>query len=451
MFIDNKHKFWLLIIEFVVIALILIAFWHPSPGIRDMYIGLLWLSIPFIVWRVIFHRDLLNPAGLGLQFLLFALITAINFRYAPYARENYWVLVCRPLAGIWLFYHLTTWATVRNGLRNGLVLTLGLSATLIFFAMTGTQWIPEDKGEWIAIIADILPTIDYGETFLRRAYLSFNPNEISGAMTFICPMLAAWAVSLQATKSDSVLRTLQWLSGILAITLFLLIFLAQSRSALLGCLVAFGMIGLSHTENKQLRRIMLGLVTGCAVLVLALFLNVGSLFTDDNTSVGISSRDLVSSTSRFEIWGTAVDIMRDYPLTGNGMSMFRTITWVDPAYDIYHFRRKSFPAPHAHNEWLQIGTDFGVIGVLIYAGWFISIGWLLWRGWQTGTALHKTISIGVFAGLVSHGTYGLFDAITLWDRFFFIQWWLFGLAGLVAAQSQMTSSDKNSKKSAKKS
>jgi hypothetical protein len=36
-------------------------------------------------------------------------------------------------------------------------------------------------------------------------------------------------------------------------------------------------------------------------------------------------------------------------------------------------------------------------------------------------------------GLLAHAVYGVGDAITLWDRFIFVFWWIMGLVGAVYA------------------
>lgn len=432
-----KVKFWFVTIEFVITLVTIICFWFPSPGIRDQSLWVLWLAVPFLVWRFSFQRDFLNPKALGLQFSFLIILTILNFNFAPYARQSYFVLVCRPLLGIWLFYNFCTWGTLRRGLMLLTVMTLAMSFVLIFFAMTGTQWIPDEKGQWIAFFSAFVPTITYSDTWLRGAYLSFNPNEISGAMSFLCPLFGACALHLKHDTEDKAFTIIKYASALASISLFGLIFLAQSRSAILGCLFGFTLVALSLKNNIALRRVVLAAVASTAIIVLGLFLNLGAIFSNrTQQSTGISDRDVSVNLSRIAIWNTAIEIIGDYPLTGNGMSMFRTATWVNPQYDIENFRQRGFPTPHAHNELLQVGTDFGVIGIVMYIGWFVSIGSLLWFVYQHGDNLQYSLAIGVAAGLLSHAIFGLFDAITLWDRFFFLQWWLFGLAGATYFASQ---------------
>ncbi|MDQ7033478.1 MAG: hypothetical protein Q9P01_01185 [Anaerolineae bacterium] len=55
--------------------------------------------------------------------------------------------------------------------------------------------------------------------------------------------------------------------------------------------------------------------------------------------------------------------------------------------------------------------------------------WMLWKGWSSQHPYGRIIAVAVFGGLVAHSVYGVGDAITLWDRFSFILWWLVGLLG----------------------
>ena len=59
----------------------------------------------------------------------------------------------------------------------------------------------------------------------------------------------------------------------------------------------------------------------------------------------------------------------------------------------------------------------------------LTVLWMLWRGWTKGDQVVRTVSMATFAGLLAHSAYGFGDAVTLWDRFQFVLWWLVGLAG----------------------
>jgi O-antigen ligase len=108
--------------------------------------------------------------------------------------------------------------------------------------------------------------------------------------------------------------------------------------------------------------------------------------------------------------------------------MFRTAV-NEPEYQIEFYVSSGTTPPHAHNEWLQMGADLGIPGFLMFLAMQVVILWMLWQGWRSDQPHAQIMAVAVFGGLLAHSVYGLGDAITLWDRFSFILWWLVGLAG----------------------
>jgi O-antigen ligase len=227
----------------------------------------------------------------------------------------------------------------------------------------------------------------------------------------------------------------RWLRGA-AVVAFVLtfvgLFLGQSRFALLGVFVALGgLIALLIPSRRWRYAGFAGL--GLMVLIeAALVLN---LFPASRTEVAaaqsaaeISARDENSLAKRVLIWESGLHIIADYPLTGAGMSMFRygpvRLRYPVPTYETRIL-------PHAHDEWIQIGTDMGLPGLIVFIAWQVVVGWMLWRGWRTGDQGIQVMAAAVGAGLLAHALFGLGDAIPLWDRLAFVYWWLLGLAGAV--------------------
>ena len=150
---------------------------------------------------------------------------------------------------------------------------------------------------------------------------------------------------------------------------------------------------------------------------------VRNVFTPAHLSTQVM-RDEDSMSVRFDIWKSGLDIVRDYPLTGVGMNMFRDGR-VRALYPVATFKPPVLP--HTHNELLQISTDMGVPGLALFVGFYSVAGWMVWRCYRHGTPDVKIVAAGVGAGLLAHLLFGMGDAITLWDRFAFLFWWLLAL------------------------
>jgi O-antigen ligase len=393
------------------------AFWHISPPIRDRYVWLMLLFVPLAALRLYFCRRLLTFHALLPLFVMFVLLSIANYYTAPYQRSDFLVLICRPLCGIWL---VTTFLEVSRTWRSHtlpLLLTLALALVVALLGLTATQW--TSKSEAFAGLIALLPRLDH-RAFLPDAQLSFNPNEIAGAIAWLCPL----ALGLAALPA----RQRWWRAAFASAGLLLLLalFLGQSRFALAGVLGALGLLALCLTSGWR-QAALLASIGGLVVVQVLLVWR----FPEEPSPTAVdvpqmSSRDLQSLNTRLQMWQRSLEMVVDYPLTGVGMSMYRTAIRTE-RYQIPYFESINFTAPHAHNEFLQIGADLGVGGWLWWLACAAVIMALLWRLYRLGPAEDRMLALALGAGFVAHLVYGMGDAITLWDRFAFVGWWLVAL------------------------
>jgi len=138
----------------------------------------------------------------------------------------------------------------------------------------------------------------------------------------------------------------------------------------------------------------------------------------------LAERDVSSFQHRLDMLNRSWQMLADHPLTGVGMSMYRTAIR-QPAYQIPAFEAQNFTAPHAHNLWAQMAADMGVPGLLWYGALHVWFGWMLWRTAQRGD---QRLAAALGMAFLSYSIYGLGDAITLWDRLGFVWWALFAAA-----------------------
>lgn len=442
---------WLLqIAEPLILGVMIVAFWHHSPPIRDNWVWLLAFALPIFGLRLIVYRRLFTSTPLLPLLIMFIALTIFNFQNAPFHRDNYWVLVCRPLLGIWLLLYCVEHVRMFRRMDGLLVATIGMALIAGFLALTASQW--NSKIAALQFLVDALPRIPY-KTWLPDMLLSFNPNEIAGALAWLCPIMAG--LMLYQTKmspadalpihGDTPLNPpihggksegagVGLLSFFAAITFaigFAALFFGQSRFAIAGVLLAltsivwFGMTG----RGRFVALIGIG---GVLLVQVALMANILRAPTNTTATLTLSNRDQESLSVRFEMWASGSRMMTDYPFTGVGMAMFRAAVQ-QPQYAIpFYVEQNSYP-PHVHNEWLQIGVDLGLPGFGLFISWHGVIMWMLWRAWRGGSASHKILVLGIGGGLLAHAVYGMGDAVTLWDRYSFVFWWLLGLAGAAYA------------------
>lgn len=386
-----------------------LAFWTPDPR----RIRALALLIPILVSRWILHRRLWTPTPLNRVWAAFLTLCAINILLGTLSGDGTlpltrgWVMLGRPLFGMMLALALVEAIRQRGDARNGVWLLVGVGGLIAALAIGASSW--SEKSVLFTPITSILPRIPRNDLTLG----GFNVNEIGGALTFILPFLAAVSV-----RADG--RRLRWLAGGLFWVGMAALILGQSRMAIFGVIAGLALVAWTLISARRWRWLAIG---GLALLTAFELALVGGLFGSDE--VGISERDESSWGARILIWESAAAIIADHPLTGAGLNMFRDGR-VRVLYPVAGYEQQVLP--HAHNTWLQIGTDLGIAGIALLLIWQSVTAWVLWRIWRFGGIPARLIAVGCGGGLLAHAIFGLADAIPLWDRFAFLGYLVTGLA-----------------------
>jgi O-antigen ligase len=412
----KKIADWILRYEFYLMAVILVIFWYPDQ--RRVFALLLF--IPLLGARLILYRRLWKPTPLDPLFVGFLLLCALNAFVAPYSfiapDFGGLVMLGRPAMGMLLALSLVDRAH-RQGRMEGVLLSTILLALLIaVLALLSSQW--SIKSTALMFIINLLPSVR------DIPQIGFNVNEIAGAMAYLTPLMAGLAVYYWTAPA---LQPRERLHRTLASSAFVLLwgttFLGQSRMAILGLLPVLLAISLVLVPRGRWRMVALGFVAFFAVVQLLIFSGVFSPNAEQ-----LAGRDEDSLTTRVLIWESGLRILLDYPLTGSGMNTFRTAA-VRARYPVPGYEGKILP--HAHNEWVQVGADLGIPGLIVVAGWYVMLARMLWKNWRAGDARVKALVFAAAGGMIAHLFYGLGDAIALWDRFAFVFWWM---AGITLAQ-----------------
>lgn len=252
---------------------------------------------------------------------------------------------------------------------------------------------------------------------------AINTNQIAGVLTWIVPLPLAITMLAFIEK--------RWKTAVplTLLTLFFItiLLLTRSRGALLGVAIAFVCMALLLFV-PQTRQRWAGLA-GLTIAGLALLWLVGSNLTLANNA------DTTFNTlqGRMDIWTRGLYGLRDFPITGMGMNIFRR------AMPILY---PSFMVPatkdvaHAHNQFIQAGLDLGLLGLLAYIAIWVISAHMLWQRWQT--APQKEWLVGLAGCLIAHFVYGMLDAVTLGAKPGMIFWLLLACITLLHKQSAPT-------------
>jgi O-antigen ligase len=247
-----------------------------------------------------------------------------------------------------------------------------------------------------------------------RAFGHFDqPNPFAGYLTTILPLAVCMALCRANPKAFRAL-------ALIAATLMAAgIGLSQSRGAWLGAAVAFACLLLAWSAFT--RRLLVPVVLG-ATLALALAVSgllpaaILDRLAQTVEYFGVFDVRTVEVTS--ENWAI-VERMAHWQA---GWYMFLDHTWLGvgagnyaQAYGQYFVGMWREPLGHAHNYYLNMLAELGVVGgsllVLLLGLAFRTLGGALVRSEPDGGTFWRAVLAGVFGGLVVFCVHNLFDSL----------------------------------------
>ena len=133
-------------------------------------------------------------------------------------------------------------------------------------------------------------------------------------------------------------------------------------------IVLAGALVVRRSRARETRRIVYAVSAGVAVLAAAVLI----VFRDQIFAALGRSSDL---TGRQEIWAAVLERVAHSPIVGNGFAS----PWIptDPAFDGW-ITDHGISVFHAHDMWIDVLLQLGVVGLLLMAVAYLS---LLWRAW----------------------------------------------------------------------
>ncbi|MBE2271047.1 MAG: O-antigen ligase family protein [Anaerolinea sp.] len=400
----------LVAIEPLLLSVSIAVFWFPDPN----RVWSLFLFVPIIAARLILYRRLWTALPLNIYLIIFTLLMLVNTYVAPGTWGLY--MMGRPILGFLLMLSFVEHAREHGHTRWLVMATLLLALVVGILSLGASQW--TNKSTILEPYTSLFPRI----TFFPGAEGGFNVNEIGGALAYLAPFAAAIAIYDWRTPGKPARR---WIATIGFAVIVLSLFLGQSRMAIFGMIGAVGgLIWLLIPRGRWRTVAIIALVAFTTLEVLI----VAKVF--DPNIVESANRDEASTLGRIEVYRAALQVVIDHPLTGVGLNRFRAVR---DQYPVPGWEQRVLP--HAHNELLQIATDMGIPGVILYAALYGVLARMLWRAWRDseGDLWARTVTAAAAAALLAHNFFGLADAITLWDRFGFLMWWFFGVGAAQAA------------------
>ena len=344
-----------------------------GDGIRNLLtiwgFGALSIAVALVCVGVIVRlkppldRSRLPKALIG--YLGFALLSTAWSAYTQASLLTLTGTLLTTIVGVYLALVLN-WSEFVRVLAIALKWVLGLS---ILFEL------------WVALVvrAPVLPFfVDFGgeEPPLLAMWsrnLLFEGGRIQGIpgnsnLLAVIALLGIIVFGLQLA-AQSVRRG--W--GIAWLALAVVIFgLTRSSTMILAAVAAAIVLGAALLIRRAATpRARTGVYLGLAAIAAAGILVV-TVFSNVFLALFGKSEDL---TGRLGIWDTVIGLASERPWFGWGYSS-PWIPWVEPFDDL--IVRRGVLQLHAHNAWLDVWLQLGVVGVALFAAVIVS---MLWRTW----------------------------------------------------------------------
>ncbi len=297
----------------------------------------------------------------------------------------------------------------------------------------------------------IIPGSDF-----YRAYGTFEqPNPFAGTMGMLLALavgiLGGAIVDWMAGRlGDRVTRKLGdgdspahlvSLSPCLLVSLLLAAALiaSWSRGAWIGFAAALAVMGLALPRRPQWGL----LLVAAAALLLLLLYSTGLLppslvarLTDfaadlrlqDVRGVGINDANY-AVLERLAHWQTAIEMWRAHFWTGVGLGCY------EPAYPHFALINWPFALGHAHNLYLTLLAETGLLGTLAYALLWATVFWQTWQATRRSTGLARGTALGLLGAWTQLAVHNLFDNLYV-NNVHFIVALLLGLLAVLIRNPQ---------------
>jgi O-antigen ligase len=377
------------------------------PGLVPLllFIGWMWLQCVLFPAPLV---GLLSPNTLAAYQPLLDILppdTWIPLTLSQHAT----LLECLRLSTYALLYVLTVQLLSRSSRRvSQTVIAVAVLSAVLAFASIIQRAVAPDTLFWFRE--------------LKSRHLTFGPwvnrNQYAGFMVMTSPLLlalfllhrsAGWQGESFREKFIALFSgpeaTHHLFYGFGTLVALSSIFLSQSRGGVISIIFALLLffLLLARSQGKLQTLTLLLLIICLSILIPAAgWFSWDTLFDRFSATLDAESGRLMDA--RLPLWQDTLKIILDFPVTGAGFGSFQELF---PSYKSFADR---LVYDHAHNDYLELLTDGGVIGFLL-ATWFV--GAVLKKGLRQIVLRQDRaavlFSIAAFSGISGALVYSLTD------------------------------------------
>lgn len=357
--------------SFLLLALLLVRRLRhgdePSSSARNPFMAPLLMAVllfyslcllqivPLPPWLV----ELLSPEAHGIHTTMGGAEPDAwrTISVAPYATLQELLLF---LAYAAVFTVVAVRVRSRAQYRRIVHLLVGLAVGMVLLALL-------QKAFWNGRIYWIYPVDPYLESGSGIWGPYINRNHFAGYLELVIPLALGMLLYLSPAASSTpgapaggaLFRFLsssrlgeRALWGMLSLVLVAALCATLSRGAMVGCLFSFVLLTGMALCRRSLRGRTSLLLAVALLLVLVVVAAAWGRLEDRFESLD------VQHVSRLDAWTDAMGLVRDFPLTGSGLGSF------EAAFRRYQAHMTGGIFDHAHNDYLELLTDVGLLGFI---------------------------------------------------------------------------------------
>jgi O-antigen ligase len=404
-----------------------------AAGRPAIGLGILMLGLPFDLTVSVQGMEI--TATLALIFILGAIQLAHLLRQRGGLRWR-WTPLDLPVA-LFAAATILSLAGLGGQLHDQLAAQLQAFAGLSLFFLA-TQGLSRRRDLWLVLGAllttaslqaagTILMLLVGGQPVSEASRVTgtlLDPNHFAGFLALTIPLVLAVGMSLPSRWAQ-----VGAAGVILALTIALVATL--SRSGWLG-VVAGLVILMVFLPQQRPQMLALTAAAGLTIVVAGLAGPVGGRLAPHVLG------PWEQLTSRWRIWTVAVDVFLHHSIFGVGLGNFHPFFAADvsaqyPGAKIDPANAGALlPIAHAHNLFLNIAAERGILGLCAFGLTLVALFRTLGQALaQAGSRLERAVVVGLLASFVAYFVHSLFDVSYIDDRILFLVWVLVGIAAVL--------------------
>ncbi len=384
----DRRASWLAI----PIALLLL---FPSPWMSVGFIAVLGL---FTVRWVAKTRPL--PATqANLAILILLAMTTVSFALSP-AQDLGVVTAGQVVAGVTIFFVVFDQIHSSTDLWHVAAVLVALGILLVLATPFTVAWSPNK----------LFGLSEFYNRVWPRLPKTTNPNILAGALAPIVPIALALIVSGE--------RRWRMLGATALAPLIITLVLLQSRGALFALAIGLG-IWVALYRRWVVPLIPLALLA--ALVVNAMIPDGVPLTQVVYGNIGTSTAG--SFVQRQDLWIQAIYLIRASPFVGIGLGAYPRIA---PYAWPYSPAQPGLIVTHAHNLFLQVALDTGILGLAAFVVVMLLAMRSAWNAYRSDAARH--LAIGALAAFAVLWVHGMGDVVVWGTKSSIVLWILLALA-----------------------